>query len=539
MKKIFKWIKNRLPSKRRLIQIYAMLLFNANLKGFVTGEIYTGPLKNMCTPGLNCYSCPGASFACPMGALQNAIAANGKPAPYYIFGIIMLYGLLFGRWICGFLCPFGLIQELLHKIPTPKLKKSKVTRVLSYLKYVILAFFVGIIPISYALKETALPGFCKYICPAGTLEGALGLLSNSINESVLSALGPLFTWKFLLMVSFLVACIFIFRLFCRFICPLGALYGFFNKISLIGIKVDQKSCTDCGICVSKCKMDVRHVGDHECISCGECIEVCPTGAITMKGSKFVINPSFAHIPAEADEAEKEALRIKNQKAKRRNTVVRIVIATVMALVLGGTLFYFNFVDGNEDFFNPSSPDIETQEPQESQELSSEENESESQGSTEPEIVLPPIGTSVGNLCSDIPLDIFGRDDITNTSELRGKVVVLNFWFTTCNGCVKELPHFYDVAREYSDDVVIVAMHIEQTHVDVVDWISTTHPEWNDGTMLIAWDNDTFCQDLFKLQFFPTTIILDENGIITDKFTTPISRQQLVDAIEKAMEGYQK
>ncbi|MBQ2805941.1 MAG: 4Fe-4S binding protein, partial [Clostridia bacterium] len=86
------------PSKRKLIQLYAALLTNANIKGFVTGQIYKGPLKNVCSPGLNCYSCPGASGACPLGALQNALASSGARVPYYVFGIIILYGVLFGRW---------------------------------------------------------------------------------------------------------------------------------------------------------------------------------------------------------------------------------------------------------------------------------------------------------------------------------------------------------------------------------------------------------------------------------------------------------
>ena len=116
MKKIFNWLKAHLPTKRKLIQLYAALLFNANLKGYITGNIYKGPLKNLCTPGLNCYSCPGATGACPLGALQNSLSASGKTVPFYLFGIILLYGIIFGRWICGFLCPFGLIQELLHKI---------------------------------------------------------------------------------------------------------------------------------------------------------------------------------------------------------------------------------------------------------------------------------------------------------------------------------------------------------------------------------------------------------------------------------------
>ena len=234
-------LRSLIPTKRRLIQLYAALLFNANLKGFANGYIYRGPLKNICTPGLNCYSCPGASGACPLGSLQNALAGSNKRAPYYLFGIILLYGILLGRWICGFLCPFGLIQDLLHKIKTPKLKKNRFTRVLSYLKYVILVLFVFYIPLVYVWNKNPaiLPAFCKYICPAGTLEGAMGLLSNKGNSELLSMLGPLFTWKFVLMVGILVAAVFIYRFFCRFLCPLGALYGLFNKIAICGIKLEK------------------------------------------------------------------------------------------------------------------------------------------------------------------------------------------------------------------------------------------------------------------------------------------------------------
>ncbi len=292
-KRIGAWFSSHRPTKRRIIQLYAALLTNANLKGFGSGKIYQGKLKSLCAPGLNCYSCPGASAACPLGALQNALASSGKTIPYYIFGILILFGFLFGRWICGFLCPFGLIQDLLHKIKTPKIKKSRFTRILSYLKYVILVVFVVILPLIYAKDalDFPLPAFCKYICPSGTLLGAGGLLVNEENAPMLAMLGPLFTWKFCLLVLFILGSIFLYRFFCRFFCPLGALYGLFNRISLLGMKVDEKSCTDCGICVGKCHMDIRRVGDHECISCGDCIDACPTNAITRKGPKILLPPN--------------------------------------------------------------------------------------------------------------------------------------------------------------------------------------------------------------------------------------------------------
>jgi len=272
--------------RRRLVQLYAALLYNAHLKGFAQGKIYTGAGKNLCVPGLNCYSCPGATAACPLGALQNAIAGAKVRAPFYILGTLMLFGLLLGRLVCGFLCPFGLVQELLFKLPTRKLQKSHLTRALSWLKYAILIVFAVLIPLAYALKDFPLPAFCKYICPAGTLEGALSLIAHPDNGGVRAMLGGLFSWKLAVMIAVLAACVFIFRAFCRFICPLGAIYSLFSKVALLGVRVDEDKCIGCGKCVRRCKMDVRRVGDHECIQCGACMAGCPTKAIGWKGPQM-------------------------------------------------------------------------------------------------------------------------------------------------------------------------------------------------------------------------------------------------------------
>ena len=261
------------------------MLYNAHLRGFAEGQIFTGSSKAVCVPGFNCYSCPGAIGACPLGSLQNALGSLNKNIGFYAFGIILLYGMLLGRTICGWLCPLGLIQELLHKIPTPKIRKSRATRILSYLKYVILVVFVVIITVYYGVfTGVPVPGFCKYICPAGTSEGAMLLLPN--NQKWLSMLGPIFTRKFVIMVIIGLACIFCYRSFCRFLCPLGAIYGLFNKISVIGVRVDNGSCNNCGACVRNCKMDVKQVGDHECIHCANCVAVCHQNAIALKAGKF-------------------------------------------------------------------------------------------------------------------------------------------------------------------------------------------------------------------------------------------------------------
>lgn len=296
MKKFFgkvkKWFVDHKPTRRRIIQVYTALLYNANIKGFFNGQIYKGQTKKMCVPGLNCYSCPGAVGACPLGSLQNALSASDTRLPAYIFGIIVLFGLLLGRTICGFLCPVGFAQEMLYKIKSPKLQKSKATYVLSYLKYAILIGLVVVVPLVFAI-----PGFCEYICPAGTFEGGVGLLSNVKNETLLAILGPLFSWKFSLLVLICVASVFIFRVFCRFLCPLGAIYGLFSKLAVLGVKLDKTKCTDCGLCISACKMDIKKVGDHECIQCGECISVCPTKAISWKGAKLFVRANETDAPA--------------------------------------------------------------------------------------------------------------------------------------------------------------------------------------------------------------------------------------------------
>lgn len=315
MKKFFvkvkDWFVNHLPSKRRIIQLYAALLYNANIKGFFSGQIYTGETKTACVPGLNCYSCPGAVGACPLGALQDSLAGSKTRFPAYILGILVLFGLLLGRVICGFLCPFGLIQELLYKIRSPKLRKNRFTRVLSYFKYVMLAMAIAI-PLIYA----GIPAFCKYVCPSGTLEGAISLLANIQNSSFFEMLGYLFTWKFLLLVVIVVACIFIYRAFCRFICPLGAIYGLFCKVALLGVKLDKNKCIDCGLCIESCKMDIKHVGDHECIQCGECIPVCPVEAISWKGSKiFLRNTLPVAQPAAAPAGKIDLLSLSKNNAE--------------------------------------------------------------------------------------------------------------------------------------------------------------------------------------------------------------------------------
>lgn len=254
--------------KRKIIQLTSAILYNLNVKGFKDVSIYKGNIKSFCVPGLNCYSCPGAIASCPLGSIQQSY---GK-FPFYIVGLLVLFGVLFGRVICGFLCPFGLIQELLYKIKTKKIKKNRWTYRLTYVKYFILLLFVIILPIFVFA-----PTFCKYICPAGTLEA--GIFHVLGNVQIRELIGGLFTFKVIILILVIVMSVFMFRFFCRFICPLGAFYSFFNKISIFGIKIDEHKCIHCNKCINTCLMDVKKVGDRECINCGECKSKCEVGAI--------------------------------------------------------------------------------------------------------------------------------------------------------------------------------------------------------------------------------------------------------------------
>ena len=468
------------PSKRRLIQVYAALLFNAHIRGFIQGNIYTGKGKYACVPGLNCYSCPGAVGSCPLGALQNALAGSGKKAGFYIFGILLLFGLICGRTICGYLCPIGLIQELLHKIPTPKIPRNRVTRALSYLKYLILAVFVVGITLWYGLvDETTVPAFCKYICPAGTSEGAIGLLSNPANADDFSLLGIFFTRKYIIMLFIALLCILCYRAFCRFLCPLGAIYGLFNRFSIIGVRVDKSRCNSCGACVKSCQMDVRHVGDHECINCTKCMDVCTQKAISLKAGRITLRGPEVEAAGERQNSEKKRKRFE------KITWGIAFAALVFALV------WFNFLD----------PSLKKNE---------ELSVSQTQTDVTTDVSEIPIGFEVGDKLSDFEIELFDGSEFS-ISGAAGKPVFINLWATYCGPCVKELPYFEELYKEHGDDIAIVAVHYK----DVVEDDPKAFVKNKGLGLPFALDDQaqTVWKAVGGTESLPQTIVLDRNGVV--------------------------
>ena len=476
--------------KRKLVQLYSAVLYNAYAKGFIKGEIYTGSAKMVCVPGFNCYSCPAAVGACPLGSLQNALAASGNRTGFYVFGILMLWGLMLGRTICGWLCPLGLIQELLHKIPTPKIKKNSVTHALTYLKYVMLAVFAVAVPLWFGLKQgKAVPGFCKYICPAGTLEGAVGLLSNPGNSDLFGLLGIFFTRKFVIMMIIGLACVFCYRSFCRFLCPLGAIYGMFNRLAVAGVKVDADRCTHCGACAMNCRMDVRHVGDRECINCAQCMDVCRQGAISMKAGRITLMAPEGGCAD--DRPDSEARRARGR---------RIAWGAALA-VLVFALVWFNVLDRSGDAAAVSGPAAQSY--------------------------------TVGNQLQDFTIECLDGSSF-RLEDTRGRVVFINLWATYCGPCVGELPYFNDLAGEHPGDVVILAVHNSMSKDDIPAYLSDKG--WDDLLFALDTKDKLVWNTVGGGTTMPQTVVLDRNGRVIYNEVGSVTPELLESLYEKAGGG---
>ena len=292
--KIINKIKNNI---RLWVQIVFTALTNGYLLGFTKGQIYRGNSKKICVPGLNCYSCPGAIGSCPIGSLQAVIGSRNYKFSFYVIGFLMITGSFMGRFVCGWLCPFGLFQDLLHKIPfVKKIRKVPFDKYLRYLKYVVLVVFVIGLPLLLADNNGfSDPWFCKLICPAGTLMGGIPLVS--VNPALREAIGFLFGWKMGILLLVVLLSIMIYRPFCRYLCPLGAIYGLFNRFSLYRYEVDENKCNQCGLCQRTCELNIKVYetpNSAECIRCGKCLKACPQDALHSTFSKKTAGCPLSH-----------------------------------------------------------------------------------------------------------------------------------------------------------------------------------------------------------------------------------------------------
>ncbi len=248
---------------RRPTQLATLVLVNAS---------YLFQARSICFPVLNCWACPIAAFACPLGALQNAIADMRAVfvLPLYILGSMLVVSAIFGRMMCGWLCPFGLLQEALSKLnPRPR----RVPRWVSYGKYLGLVAVAVIAP--YLL---GVPLFCK-LCPQGALQG--GIPQPLLDPSLRPLMGGWWYLKMAILAATVVAAVLYKRPFCHAACGLGALLSLCNRVSLIRVSYDAATCTNCLWCVRHCPQGIdprTQVGGHACVGCLVCTG-CPFGAL--------------------------------------------------------------------------------------------------------------------------------------------------------------------------------------------------------------------------------------------------------------------
>ena len=266
---------------RLLSQVFFFILQNPLLGNFINGTIYRGELKRICTPGLNCYSCPAAITSCPVGAMQFYLAGVKHSISLFVTGFLLTVGAVFGRFICGYVCPMGLLQDLLYKIKVPKLKTQM--KYIRYIKYAVLVLFVILLPllIRHELSGLGEPWFCKYICPSGMIFGAVPLLI--VNEAYREMAGTLFIWKSILASCLVLISVPVYRFFCRVLCPLGAVYALLNPIALVRMRCDKEKCTSCGDCSKACNLKLKpeqKPNSPECVRCGDCIKACGSKALS-------------------------------------------------------------------------------------------------------------------------------------------------------------------------------------------------------------------------------------------------------------------
>lgn len=256
----------RIRQARNYTGIGALALLNLQFLNWLLPGVGITGIRCLAGPVFFCHSCPWATVACPIGVLVNFSALG--IIPFITLGILALVGTLGGRIVCGWVCPFGWLQDWLHKIPTRKFQTPRSWR---YTKYVVLVVTVLAIPHFFPGKPWT---FCDY-CPSGTLESMYpwAFVGHWQIGDYFSGFNVRFFARTAVLIAVLLLAVFVSRGFCRLFCPIGAIFGLFNRFSLFRYKLTYHKCSGCAACAKVCPVDidpVQRMNDSECIRCYEC-----------------------------------------------------------------------------------------------------------------------------------------------------------------------------------------------------------------------------------------------------------------------------
>jgi len=229
-------------------------------------------LTRVCGPVYHCHACPLSAFACPIGVMANFSAWH--VFPFAVVGGLLAVAAAIGALLCGWGCPFGLLQDVLAKVPVPKFRIPRWT---GYGRFAVLAGLVIAAPF-WLGKESSL--FICSLCPVATLEAAMPDVVQTGNWPSVPRL--------IVFGLVMVAIFFSSRPWCRALCPLGGILALGNRWSLLRLKWDKEKCTLCGKCERDCPYGVKlpeKLNSAQCLRCLDCTaEKCGAINWSLRGS---------------------------------------------------------------------------------------------------------------------------------------------------------------------------------------------------------------------------------------------------------------
>jgi len=262
------------PSFRLGSQIFAFAFHRLGIFRKLPGSWHAPiPRTSGITCTLNCQACELAWLGCPVGMLQRYVIESR--IPFYVYGVVIGFGVALGRAICGWLCPFGLIQDLLDKVSSHRYTPPQWLRSIKYV------FLIGVVLMALT---TGTIFWCRYLC-FGAL---LGVIPYWLTWQTVSAF-----WLVYHLAIFAAYVAFSYmthgRAWCRYFCPLGAIFSLVNPIALVKRKYNSDACIQCGKCTPVCPMDLDPTKDDlrsklDCIKCGRCAKECGPNALYITTS---------------------------------------------------------------------------------------------------------------------------------------------------------------------------------------------------------------------------------------------------------------